>query len=72
MNYAANSNVLNVQEMPAREEGDKYGSCLAAAVGSQMVWVECPIHDVTKECAESYSAHFYGGLQLGKADVPQT
>ena len=33
-NYAANSNVLNVLEMPAREEGDKYGSRLAAVVGS--------------------------------------
>ena len=55
---AADSNVLNVQEMPAGEEGDKYGSCLAAAVGSQMVWVECPIRDVMKECAESYSTAF--------------
>ena len=41
-------------------------------VGSQMVWVERPVRDVTKECAESYSTHFYCGLQLGKADVPQT
>ena len=39
--------------------------------GGQMVWVECPVCDVTKECAESYSTHFYCGLQLGKVDVPQ-
>ena len=66
MNYTADSNVLNVLEMPAGEEGEKYGSCLAAVVGSQMVWVERPILDVMKECAESYSAHLYGSLQLSK------
>ena len=32
--HAADSNVLNVLEMPAREEGDKYSSRLAAVVGS--------------------------------------
>ena len=71
MNYTADSNVLNVLEMLAGEEGEKYGSRLAAVVGSQMVWVECPVLDVMKECAESYSAHFYGGLQLSKADIPR-
>ena len=61
-NHAADSNALNVLEMPAREESDKYGSCLAAAMGSQMVWFERPVRDVTKECAESYSTHFDCGL----------
>ena len=37
-----------------------------------MVWVECPVLDVMQECAESDRAHFYGGLQLSKADVSQT
>ena len=60
--HAADSNAVNVLEMPAGEESDKYGSCLAAAMGSQMVWVECPVCDVMKECAESYSAHSYCGL----------
>ena len=37
-----------------------------------MVWVERPVLDVMQECAELDGGHFYGGLQLSKADVPQT